>query len=304
MASSASSPLLSTITGAVILLHLLGVIALMFHQDPFEALHQASRIEVRVKDSREAPLAAEEPARIIAAHAEAIQESAEKTPADIAKIVAPSLEAEPQSPTPDAAVAAETAQESLPKRLAQTLQTMETKPLSIKKASPKKPTDRKQPTKAKASTLYRKNSAPQVAAPSKTNRLKQSPEAQQALQRLRAEASAQQAVSRGLEHASEIVIQPLEYGGDGCGQTTSDSSEALARLIAALQRSVILPEQGEVRMRIAINQSGQVIDLNCLSSRSAKNRVAIEKALKMVRLPVEGLVRGTTLQVVVTFKHA
>lgn len=296
-----SSTILSAITGAVLLIHVLGLVALMVQRSDPDVHPRPLRMAVQILDqtdqqgvaialaeqitSEPAPVTAQEPPlAVIPPEPLTPPQDALALPAQAVAIVPPlsrdpipSLPALQQSPTtpkkpaPAKVVKAETPARNMPQR-----ERVAARPAQPKPTTPGKP----------------------VARPS--DKLRSSSAAQAALKRLR-----QPAVADSKAVVSASHHQPQQSQPTVSSERSRISHErALDALMAALQNCVVVPEQGEVRMRIQINAEGRVTHMQCLKAASNRNREVIEKSLRLIRLPVEGLTHDGSLSVVVTFKHA
>jgi colicin import membrane protein len=302
MAGHHTSTIASGITGAVLLIHALGVIALMLQKNPFEALHPASGLQVQVLEARPPLAALRSPDHEQAASAREVAFEAEPQAQDpvteeAGAIISPSVS---QAIAPPAAPLALTKTEpempaglSEPRPLEQARSAQKKAPAE----SAKKSASVKSAKKPAQNTAASKKKAPASTA---SERLKGSSAAQAALQRLKKGAASGSSKPAALQ--LEGLVQPLESGRQSRGGAGDD--RGLSQLMQALQSCVVLPEQGAVKMRLEINRQGKVTQVQVLQSGSSRNRAAIESALRSIRLPVEGLVNGSSLTVVVTFKHA
>jgi hypothetical protein len=306
MAGHHTSTIASGITGAVLLIHALGVIALMLQKNPFEALHPAAGLQVQVLEDRPPLAVLPSPEREQATSAQPVASEAESQRQDgvaeeAGAIISPSVS---QALAPPAAPLIATKAEpeapavlSGPRQLEQVQSVQKKAPQKAPPESAKKNASIKSTKKpAQPPAASKKKAASSTAS----ERLKGSSAAQAALQRLKKGAASGSSQPAGLQFKG--LVQPLESGRPSKGNAGDD--RGLSQLMQALQSCVVLPEQGAVKMRLEINRQGKVVQVQVLQSGSSRNRAAIESALRSIRLPVEGLVNGSSLTVVVTFKHA
>ena len=160
-------------------------------------------------------------------------------------------------------------------------------PKPTPKASPKNQAKKPAPAKAK-------KPAP-AAAPTP----KLSPEARAALARLRK-------TSQSIPSASPTVAKVTipELGGQGRPSMSRKQEQALGKLTSQLQNCAILPERGQIQMRITVDGMGRIQALQVLKSQSARNQKVLEQALRQLTLDVSEAWDGTPLVLVVTFSHA
>lgn len=322
MASQSPSPILSAITGGVLLLHVLCLVALMLQENPFEALASPGGIQVRVSDIRQEPIETIAP-RIIPEDVTALIPPApapDQTPPDLTALAINIPDPEPLNASEAAAIVSPSVMSSTsaaspipaeprPSNLSTQAVAKTVVPTPRKEIteSPKKPNQKKiisssKPAPKRSTAVAKATNTPEKERKTASQKLKNSSEAQAALKRLRGQESAVSASPARASSGSSVSIKPLE--SDAQGRGGNQNQQALDRLMAALQGCVVLPERGEVRMKLEISPQGRIVNLSVLQSGSSRNRSAIEKALRSLHLPVEGLVRGSSLTVVVTFKHA
>jgi hypothetical protein len=300
MKRSGSSTILSAITGTVLLIHVLGLVALMVQRTGREILERPVKMAVQIRDQTDPTvipiLRAQEPnpadslpLSFMEPPLEGVHHEA--APPETEMVASPPEAAAVLPPIPSTAVAPP------PSTFI---------PPSKKPAAPsiaKVPQPQKTPSKSErplGRVVPAKPSKQHKPASNPSDKLRSSLAAQAALKRLR-----EPSVADSCPIKATSSTEPRRPHSPAQSARSRVSNErALEGLIAALQNCVVIPEQGEVRMRIQINAQGRVIQMECLKAASERNREVIERSLRLIRLPVEGLTHDGSVSVVVTFKHA
>lgn len=67
--------------------------------------------------------------------------------------------------------------------------------------------------------------------------------------------------------------------------SNEDASQFAKELVACLQRNLVLPEVGEVKVELLLQKNGTLKEFRILSSRSKRNQSLLEETLGKIRYP-------------------
>ncbi|MCK4935047.1 MAG: hypothetical protein KAR79_05620 [Simkaniaceae bacterium] len=68
-------------------------------------------------------------------------------------------------------------------------------------------------------------------------------------------------------------------------ETFEESAAYLSLLVSELKKSLLLPEFGSVKVELSISDTGSVINVNILASKSEMNKIYLEKEIPLLIFP-------------------